>query len=131
MGVSRGLTNSPLDCWFWHISGLRAARTAGGWPPKRLSAGRCARRMCPGRAAVATPAFYPASRRRKLHIPQLLIADQVTAGTQTYKILGSGETIVTAANSAGRFASHLVGFSHRRTSFFEKTFLPFPNGVAV
>ena len=25
MGVSRGLTNSPLDCWFWHISGLRAA----------------------------------------------------------------------------------------------------------
>ena len=25
MGVSRGLTNSPLDCWFRHISGLRAA----------------------------------------------------------------------------------------------------------
>lgn len=26
--------------------------------------------MCPGRAAVTAPAFYPASRRRKLHIPR-------------------------------------------------------------
>ena len=42
-----------------HISGLRAARAAGGWPPKRLPAGRCAGRSGRG-GALTTPSLSPA-----------------------------------------------------------------------
>ena len=42
-----------------HISGLRAARTAGGWPPKRLPAGRCAGRLRLGGASLVTALLYP------------------------------------------------------------------------
>ena len=58
MGVSRGLTNSPLDCWFWHISGLRAAAL------RRLASETRLRAQC---GAVAL--FAPLSTRNKKQPP--------------------------------------------------------------
>ena len=58
MEVSRGLTNSPLDCWFWHISGLRAAAL------RRLASETRLRAQC---GAVAL--FAPLSTRNKKQPP--------------------------------------------------------------
>ena len=61
--ISDHLKN-PRNCP--HISGLRAARTAGGWPPKRAcgrSAGSCDRPEAPPATPVFMLLFLPSSEK--------------------------------------------------------------------
>ena len=62
-GFSRGLTNSPLDCWFRRISGLRAAATRRLASETRLRA-QCGASPCSNPLQVSIQTKSPAGIRR-------------------------------------------------------------------
>ena len=96
-GATTDCAETPVNCPY--ISGLRAARTAGGWPTKHLPAGRRA-----GRSDWVKRRF----RRQPFILLSFLSPKKLRKAQETQSYQRSQHTGHTDFNTSGTNASHLL-----------------------
>ena len=96
-GATTACVETPVNCPY--ISGLRAARTAGGWPTKHLPAGRRA-----GRSDWVKRRF----RRQPFILLSFLSPKKLRKAQETQSYQRSQHTGHTDFNTSGTNASHLL-----------------------